>query len=274
AWPSRPTGMLHAMLRTPLVVVIASLAGCVSKPSLRVGETIDPTPPISSSRSRQPALGESVLGAPLEHRSLGRGRLGVLLIGLIHGSEPEGYARFDTLWAGLNTPEIRRLATVHAVPTMNPDGHAGQSRYNARGVDLNRNWPASNFSPSVRRGSTPLSEPETRAVHGLIEKIGPDLIIVFHSSHNGPFVDPDGPALAVAAAFADAASAIDPRWRLVPDYANPAGSLGTYAGLDRGIPTLTVEFDRNGDPAEVMEAARAGLSAAIVRASGERAASM
>lgn len=274
ARPHDPIGMLHAMIRTLLVVVIAALAGCASKPRSRVGEPIDPTQPIASARHHTTRLGASVLGVPLEHRTLGGGPLDVLLIGLIHGSEPEGFARFEDLWAGLDTAGVRRLATIHAVPTMNPDGYAGASRYNARGVDLNRNWPASNFSPSSRRGPAPLSEPETRAVYGLLENTGPGLIVVFHSTHNGPFVDPDGPAIAEAAAFADAASAIDPRWRLVPDYTNPAGSLGTFAGMDRGIPTLTVEFDRGDEPGRAMRAARAGLIAAIERAARTRGPAM
>ena len=79
-------------------------------------------------------------------------------------------------------------------------------------------------------------------------------------------MDPDGPALAEAVAFADAASAVDPRWRPLPDYTNPPGSLGTYAGRDLGIPTLTVEFDRGHDPDTAMRSALAGLRAAIDRA--------
>jgi protein MpaA len=267
-------------MRSPFVVTLVLLApiltGCsTSRPVAAAGGAIspagdeaaagpaNPAPPASRSAS---TLARSREGQPIEHRTLGSGPTTVLLIGLIHGSEPEGHARFDELWSALDTPEVRRAATIHAIPSMNPDGHATRSRYNARGVDLNRNWPASNFSPSRRRGPSPLSEPETRAVHGLLESVRPDLLVVFHSTGNGPFVDPDGPALGAAVAFADAASAIDPRWRPLPDYTNPPGSLGTYAGLDLGIPTLTVEFDRGQAPDAAMRSALAGLRAAIERA--------
>ncbi|MEO1512365.1 MAG: M14 family zinc carboxypeptidase, partial [Planctomycetota bacterium] len=39
--------------------------------------------------------------------------------------------------------ETARRATLHAIPSMNPDGHGRGSRYNVNGIDLNRNWPAS-----------------------------------------------------------------------------------------------------------------------------------
>lgn len=244
------------------------LTGCATRPA----PNSEPGPDLAARKPRESiipgTLGRSVRGVPIEHRTLGRGPLTVLLIGLIHGSEAEVYARFDDLCAGLDTPTIRRLATVYAVPCMNPDGYAARRRTNANGVDLNRNWPASNFSPSRGRGPMPLSEPETRAVHRLLGEVSPDLIVVFHSTSNGPFIDPDGPALGEAAAFVTAAASVDPRWRLIPDYTNPPGSLGTYAGLDLGIATLTVEFDRGEDGQLAMEAALSGMTAAIERTTG------
>jgi protein MpaA len=68
------------------------------------------------------------------------------------------------------------------VPTINPDGLAAGTRGNARGVDLNRNFPF-RWQPlggGEYSGTGPLSEPESRAAHGLILRERPDLTIWFH----------------------------------------------------------------------------------------------
>ncbi|MEL6328698.1 MAG: M14 family zinc carboxypeptidase [Planctomycetota bacterium] len=260
----------------PVALILLLLLGaCASTPE-PTGNLAEPSPapavvPLavleiereSATHTSSSTLARSVEGSPIELRTFGDGPARVLLIGLIHGSEPEGYEQFESLWDTIATDETARRATLHAIPSMNPDGHGRGSRYNVNGIDLNRNWPASNFSPSRRRGDRPLSEPETAAVHAHLESFAPDLLIVFHSISSGPFVDPDGPALGAGAAFVAAAAEVDPRWRLLPDFTNPAGSLGSYAGLDRGIPTLTIEFDRGQDAALAREAAAAGVLAAI-----------
>ncbi|MEO1008244.1 MAG: M14 family zinc carboxypeptidase [Planctomycetota bacterium] len=208
-------------------------------------------------------LGRSALGRPLELRTHGRGPIRVLLIGLIHGDEAEAFDRFDDLWAALVAAGMDHVITLHAIPSMNPDGYEQRRRSNARGVDLNRNWPAGNFRPGRTRGPAPLSEPETAAVHEHLLAFDPDAIIVLHSMRGGPLVDPDGPADDLAHAFVAAARTVDPRWRVQADFTNPPGSLGSYAGLDRGIATLTVEFRRGTDPQAAFEVARAGLAGTL-----------
>ena len=214
--------------------------------------------------TRSAEIGRSVDDAPIVAEDHGRGRQRVYVIGLIHGNEPEGYAALD---------EVRRVLREHPgvrsrlVPSMNPDGHAAGTRGNARGVDLNRNWPASNFTPAEDRGPAPLSEPETEAVLADLMRFNPDVLIVLHSiRRGGPFVNFDGPETAerLSRAFVDAAHRLDPRWRVVPSmgYATP-GSLGTFAGVDLRIPTLTVEFERGHDPEEARRALSAGLDAVL-----------
>ncbi len=215
--------------------------------------------------STRPAeIGRSVDDAPIVAEDHGRGRHRVYVIGLIHGNEPEGYAALD---------EVRRVLGDHAgvrgrlVPSMNPDGHAAGTRGNARGVDLNRNWPASNFTPAPDRGSEPLSEPESEAVFADLMRFRPDVLIVLHSiRRGGPFVNFDGPAPAgpLASAFVEAASRDDPRWRVVASMGYPTpGSLGTFAGVDLQIPTLSVEFERGHGPDEARRALGAGLGAVL-----------
>jgi len=214
--------------------------------------------------SRPVEIGRSVEGVPLVAEDHGRGRQRVYVIGLIHGNEPEGYAALG---------EVRRVLGDHPrvrsrlVPTMNPDGHAAGTRGNARGVDLNRNWPASNFTPAEDRGPAPRSEPETEAVFADLMRFNPDVLIVLHSiRRGGPFVNFDGPEPAgeLAAAFAEAAARDDPRWRVVPSMGYPTpGSLGTFAGVDLGIPTLTVEFERGHDPDAARVAVGAGIAVVL-----------
>ena len=99
------------------------------------------------------------------------------------------------------------LRVVHAddacavvVPVLNPDGVLLGIRQNARGVDLNRNFPGTwyeHVSPTywaatlVRRsehrtqysstGSEPASEPETRALMDLVREVQPELAIDLHA---------------------------------------------------------------------------------------------
>ncbi|MEM0984038.1 MAG: DUF2817 domain-containing protein [Planctomycetota bacterium] len=193
----------------------------------------------------------------------GSGDLRLLLLGVIHGNEDELDPSFLDAWlreAPLGASDIAEIAYV---PVVNPSGARHGSRYNSRGVDVNRNFPASNFRPSVRNGRAPLSEPESRAIARLIESFDPDVIVAFHSTRSGPFVNFDGPAETEAIAFAEAAQRTDARWRVVPNYTNPPGSLGSWAGLDIGIPVLTIEFDRGQDHESAAAAAVAGIIALI-----------
>ena len=104
-----------------------------------------------------------------------------LVVGVIHGNEPAGLAV---------VARLRRMplpAGVHLwlIPSVNPDGLAAGIRQNARGVDLNRNWPVgwrANGRPfdGYYPGPRPLSEPESRAVRAFVRRVRPRLTVWYH----------------------------------------------------------------------------------------------
>src|SRR5205823_7637296 len=101
-----------------------------------------------------------------------------LVVGCIHGNEPAGIAVADALARG------RPFAGVDLwiVPDLNPDGRFADTRGNAHGVDLNRNFPY-RWRPLrgvYYSGPKPLSEPEARIAHRLILRLRPTVSIWFH----------------------------------------------------------------------------------------------
>lgn len=179
--------------------------------------------------------GESVEGRPIEFSVLGDGEEVVLVLATIHGDEPVGTELVRLLEGYLRGhPEHLEGITCILVPVVNPDGLEAGTRRNANGVDLNRNFMSANFEPSSSHGSEPLSEPEARAIVALVERFRPDRVASLHQPLS--CIDWDGPADRWAEAVA--ARADLPLRRLG---ARP-GSLGSWAGLDRELPVVTVEF--------------------------------
>jgi beta-N-acetylhexosaminidase len=105
----------------------------------------------------------------------------VLVVGSIHGNETAGHAVIARL-GRLAPPAGVRLWLVR---TSNPDGAALRTRQNARGVDLNRNFPF-RWAPVGRAfdthypGRAPASEPETRALQALVRRLDPALTVYYH----------------------------------------------------------------------------------------------
>jgi len=194
--------------------------------------------------------------------TLGGGPLRIHVIGGIHGDERIGLQNLDRLilWCREDAPHDR--VTLRVVRDANPDGSARGTRTNSHGVDLNRNWPSRNFRASPRRGSAPSSEPEVAALRADLERFDPDLVLVLHAARSGPFVNHDGPAEPWAELFSRAAHSVDPRWHLVADMGYPTpGSLGSYLGVDLGVPVLTIEFERGQSADSAWAALRRGLEA-------------
>jgi protein MpaA len=139
--------------------------------------------------------GESTRGQPIRVYSLGSGRPRILVVGCIHGDECAGSVVATRL---LHAPPPPR-GSIWIVQDLNPDGHAKKRRGNARGVDLNRNFPGS-WRPLATAGPEPASEAETRVAMRLIRRLRPDVTVWFHQPQ--ALVRASGPSVAVARRYA------------------------------------------------------------------------
>jgi len=159
--------------------------------------------------ARMSVVGTSVGGRPLRRFDVGApDGPAVLLTGLVHGIEFVGsLALMEVVRSIASDPRSDLLRHAHLVvlPVVNPDGlHANCARLasgrrafhrcNARGVDLNRNFPrltseiplnplgGSRWRVSPHYvGPRPLSEPETRALHDVAHEVRPSVSVGFHS---------------------------------------------------------------------------------------------
>lgn len=207
----------------------------------------------------------------------------ILIIGVIHGDEPQGKFLIENYLenqvpqpprplgeraefqneARVSEIRVRGNSTNRLlfIPCLNPDGMALKTRQNANGVDLNRNFSTKNWglSDPLRHceeqsdaaiqekndpknsdffgGENSSSEIETRFVEEILEEFSPDLILTLHA----PFkvVNYDGPASEVAQKISEIIN-----YPVQSDIGYPTpGSFGTYAGVERNIPTITLELD-------------------------------
>jgi protein MpaA len=144
---------------------------------------------------RSEALGESTRGLPIRLFTLGSGRPRILVVGCIHGNECAGSVVATRL---LHTRPLRR-GSIAVVQDLNPDGHAAKRRGNARGVDLNRNFPGT-WRALPASGSSPGSEVETQLAMQLIRRLRPDVTIWFHQPET--LVRASGPSVGIARRYA------------------------------------------------------------------------
>jgi hypothetical protein len=206
-------------------------------------------------------IAASVEGRPLRTLSLGSGPRRVLWIGGIHGNELEGTVATAELPAAFAAAGLEKRVTLTILEDANPDGRAKRRRENANGVDLNRNFPARNFDDQRKAfGETPLSQPEARAVHDLIVRLDPDLVMVAHGWRGKRFVNFDGPAEEAAKLFSERSGL--PLVRS-SEFAKTPGSLGSWVGVDLKKPILTVEWLHGQDPRECWDQAKSAIVAAI-----------
>lgn len=205
-------------------------------PSSPVVDISNPIVPKVS--SVETIVGQSVEGRPLLCQRIGDGEYVVLMMASIHGNEAAGTPLLNRLAEHvIENPELLAGATLVLLPIVNPDGVESGQRYNARGVDLNRNFPAENRQNSTRYGLNALSEPEALAIYQVINDTLPNHIVTLHEPLQ--CVDYDGPAAALATAMSNFCPLP------VKKLGSRPGSLGSYAGVTLSIPTVTFELPGN-----------------------------
>lgn len=158
-----------------------------------------------------------------------------LVIGVFHGDEPQGEFLIEKYIS--ENPESPLLF----LPCLNPDGMAENKRTNANGIDLNRNFPTENWEYTARDeffgGERPASEIETKFVMEVIEEYKPTLILTLHA----PFkvVNYDGDAKEISKKISKII-----KYPVEENIGYPTpGSFGTYAGVEKKIPAITLELD-------------------------------
>jgi murein tripeptide amidase MpaA len=157
-------------------------------------------------------IGQSVEGRNISVHTFGNGDNHLLFVGGIHGgyewnSVVLAYNLIDYLQANPNEPP--KNIKVSIIPSANPDGvHAvtgktgpisaadvpadadpgGPQRFNANGVDLNRNfacrWQPKSFwrGQKVNAGTSAFSEPEARVIRNFVQSHSLSAGIFFHSA--------------------------------------------------------------------------------------------
>ena len=152
---------------------------------------------------RDELLGRSALDRPIHVVEVGDPdeMRKVLVVGCIHGDEPQGIRIAQALAATKPSTNV----DLWIIPTLNPDGVAAHTRQNAHGVDLNRNFPwrwrrLGSRGYRYYSGPRPLSEPETRLAARIILRLRPVVSIWFHQPYG--LVDESGGDLNLERRFA------------------------------------------------------------------------
>ena len=170
----------------------------------------------------------------------------ILVLAAIHGDEAETTVVVSEALRCIPRGDLQAAVILCG----NPDGMLRGTRGNARGVDLNRNFPTANWSSeavyykaratdardiALSPGTAPVSEPETSALISVIERYKPRAVISLHAAL-ACIDDPSASQLARQLAERCALP-------LQTDigYATP-GSMGTWAG-EQGLTLVTWELE-------------------------------
>lgn len=216
------------------------------------------------------SIGTSHQGRDIVSYQFKNGPNAVLFVGGMHGgyewnSIVLAYEIIDYFMT--NPAEIPDSVSLIVIPSANPDGQylvtekEGRfqaedvktedtflGRFNAVGVDLNRNWDCDWREDAVWRnqpvnaGSYPFSEPETQALRDYIWEIKPQAVIFWHSAADGVYAArcPElyQPALQLGEIFGQAANYPVHEYF---DYYRINGDASDWL-VTQNIPSITVEL--------------------------------
>lgn len=138
-------------------------------------------------------IGYSVKNRPIVAYYFGTpGGTTTLFTGGIHGEEHSGMQTMNA-WISYLESTAHRIPSgkqIVVIPQLNPDGLAAYTRLNANGVNLDRNYPTSDWIADIDSsdgiiegggGSSPGSEPETKAIIKAVSGLNLRLAIAYHA---------------------------------------------------------------------------------------------
>lgn len=182
----------------------------------------------------------------------GNQRPSSLIIGGVHGDEKEGVALSYALLSEFvkSYPYTFGLAII---PCLNLDGFLNNTRQNSNGVDLNRNLPTKDWSENYDQkrfhpGAYANSESENIALVNFIEK-NPLVFIMSLHSYKKELLNINGDCGPIDN-FLNKELGIS----LERDMGYPTpGCLGTFAGFEKKIPTITYELLRDSEISNIRD---------------------
>lgn len=222
----------------------------VTSPAISTQTALPTAPPtVPSTVPHWENLARSATGQAIEFVQIGQGDRHVLVVGPLAGEQPEAVALAGQLAAHLaRFPQRLVGTTVTIVREPNPDGRARRTPGNAHGVLLDRNfqtkgWRKVPSGDQLASGREPQSEAETKALAELMADVRPQCVVLLASTPGRPKVDFCGPADELAHKVG-----IETKLPAARHSSPPSGSLMTYAGVDRGIPTVRLHVPARSEP--------------------------
>jgi protein MpaA len=197
-------------------------------------------------RHASSVYGTSIEGTPLTVHLPDAGSAPIVILASIHGDESETTIVVSEALRCIPRGDLKAAVILCG----NPDGTARGTRGNARGVDLNRNFPTSNWTAdpvfyksrfadardiALSPGSQPASEPETTALLLLLERLKPRAVVSLHSAL--ACIDDAGGSKLGRELAARSGLPLE----IEIGYPTP-GSMGTWAG-EQGLNLVTYELE-------------------------------
>jgi len=199
-------------------------------------------------------IGSSVKGRAINAYTFGTSGPVTLFVGALHGNEVSSSLILQD-WISELEANYSRLpgnSRVVVVPTVNPDGVAAGTRNNARNVNLNRNFPTSNWVKDIDDtngrvpgggGESPLSEPEAKALASLSTSLRPRLMLSYHAVGSLVVGDTGGFSAGYAAKYASMVGYRNATGQSTDtfDY-DITGSYEDWTIQKNGIPSIVIEL--------------------------------
>jgi protein MpaA len=243
---------IHAL---PGIILLCAVAGSACKlyhtPSCVTGndeafyQRSNEHPVAKEEKKNHKAIefGKSVEGRPITGYVFGEGSKTVALIGGLHGDQPGGETVLNNLVTSLEAnPQWLKGTRVVILPSCNPDGLVAENRCNARGVDLNLNFPTVDWRAQQIMdqhelcGQAPASEPETLAIIEALKAYPPQLLFNIQSAASCINYEGKG---ANKLAFEVAEASKLP----VESFDSLPGSIETLIGKQHKVPCLTIDLE-------------------------------